>query len=86
MIAVLVTNPLTFGILFSTSPIFVLKDVLVANRLESDILLSTFYFSSKSCLSLLYFDFLRTSLLTASLNFFKSIGKDFSLPTSKLST
>ena len=34
--ALLVTNPLTSGILFSTSPIFVLKKVLVTNLLRYD--------------------------------------------------
>ena len=34
--ALLVTNPLTSGILFSTSPIFVLKKVLLTNLLRYD--------------------------------------------------
>ena len=56
---VLVTNLLTSrGILLSTSPIFVLRAVLVTKLLGSGIFLSTsFIFLLKPCLSTLYFDF-----------------------------
>ena len=67
---VLLTNPLTSGILFSTFPIFVVRVVLITKLLVSDIFfISVSYFLFKSCLSTIHFAFLRTSLSTTSLIF-----------------
>ena len=76
----LVSHPLVPGILFWPSVIFVFKTVLVIKIAMSGILfIKTFYFPSKPCLRALYFDSLRTSLLTASLDFSKSIRPVFNL-------
>ena len=45
-----------------------------------------FYYLSKLCLSVLYFDFFGLFLSTTSLNFLKSIGTVFNLLMPKLST
>ena len=85
---VIVTNPLTSGILFSTSSIFVLKAALVTKLLVSCIflsVLSNFFYLNLICLHYILI-FLGASLSTNSLDLFKSIETVPNLLTSKVST
>ena len=84
---VVVTKPLVSGIFLSTSPIFSLNfvylcciDLCELKQLHQEFSFLNYLFLSVSVLN---FAFLATSLSIISLNFFKSTGTVFNLPTSK---
>ena len=73
------TKPLTLGILFSTSLIFVLKTVAVTNPLTSCVfLLTSSVFFSKVCLLVLCW-FMQTKVVSKGIFFFKLPSWLFSL-------
>ena len=78
--AEVVAKPVTVGIWFLISFIFVLRSVLLAKLLISDILSSMFFILA------LYSVFLTTSLFTTLLNLLKSTGTVTNLSISILST